>query len=131
MKGQYITTVKPSAPDADVESTAAADRCVPGSKWQTDRLPSLDRSFGLLFISKKVDTVEWARKEVAESNQLRNEGRKLADDRANIGLDMNETYPHLYRAFILFSQRIGAHFATHILVHDQLIVWRRNIARSR
>ncbi|KDN34824.1 hypothetical protein RSAG8_12122, partial [Rhizoctonia solani AG-8 WAC10335] len=120
-KGQDITTVKPPVPDADVESAAVADRYVPRSERPMHRLPPFKwLPFGLPFMGEKVDTIEWARKEVVESDQLLNEGRrKLADDRANIGVDMNENYPPLNSAFILFNQQIGAHIAAQILVHNQ------------
>ncbi|KDN35488.1 hypothetical protein RSAG8_11526, partial [Rhizoctonia solani AG-8 WAC10335] len=71
-------------------------------------------------MGEKVDTIEWARKEVVESDQLLNaRHRKLADGRANIGVDMNEYYPPLNSTIILFPQQIGPHIATQILVHNQ------------
>ncbi|KDN38254.1 hypothetical protein RSAG8_09653, partial [Rhizoctonia solani AG-8 WAC10335] len=71
-------------------------------------------------MGEKVDTIEWVSKEVVESDQLPDEGRrKFADDRANIGVDMNETYSHPYSAFILFNQQIGAHIAAQIRMHNQ------------
>ncbi|KDN38248.1 hypothetical protein RSAG8_09647, partial [Rhizoctonia solani AG-8 WAC10335] len=57
-------------------------------------------------MGEKVDTIKWARKE-------------LADGRANIGVDMNKNHPPLNSTIILFPQQIGPHIATQILVHNQ------------
>jgi hypothetical protein len=120
-KGQDITTVKPPVADADAERGTVADRYVPRSERPSHRLPPFKwLPFGLPFMGEKVDTIEWARKEVVESDQLLNEGRrKLAEDRSNVGVDMDENYPPLNSAFILFNQQIGAHMAAQITVHNQ------------
>ncbi|CUA76445.1 putative protein RSN1 [Rhizoctonia solani] len=71
-------------------------------------------------MGEKAGTIEWARNEVIESDQLLTKGRrKLAEDRANGGVDMNNNYPPLNSAFIFFNQQIGAHIAGQILVHNQ------------
>ncbi|KAH7332874.1 DUF221-domain-containing protein [Rhizoctonia solani] len=120
-KGKDITTVKSPISDADLENAQGADRFVPRSERPTHRLPPFKwLPFGLPFMGEKVDTIEWARKEVVQTDKLLVEGRqKLADDRANVGVDMEENYPPLNSAFILFNQQIGAHIAAQILVHNQ------------
>ncbi|KAG9125185.1 hypothetical protein FRC07_008627, partial [Ceratobasidium sp. 392] len=48
------------------------------------------------------------------------EGRKkLEADINNPGVDMDENYPPLNSAFILFDQQIGAHIAAQITVHNE------------
>ncbi|CAE6475354.1 unnamed protein product, partial [Rhizoctonia solani] len=120
-KGKDITTVKSPISDADLENAQGADRYVPRAERPTHRLPPFKwLPFGLPFMGEKVDTIEWARKEVVETDKLLIEGRqKLADDRANLGVNMDENYPPLNSAFILFNQQIGAHIAAQILVHNQ------------
>jgi hypothetical protein len=120
-KGKDITTIKPVVPD-DVEAGAPLpDRLVPRDQRPSHRLPPFTwLPFGLPFMGEKVDTIEWARKEVVESDQQLVEARrKLAADRANVGVDMEENYPPLNSAFILFHQQIGAHIAAQITVHNQ------------
>ncbi|QRW10341.1 tranport-associated late exocytosis protein [Ceratobasidium sp. AG-Ba] len=119
-KGKDITTVKPVVPD-DVEATPhLADKLVPRDQRPTHRLPAGFMPFALPFIGQKVDTIEWARKEVVEAEKELAEGRrKLAEDVANVGVDMDENYPPLNSAFILFNQQIGAHIAAQITVHNE------------
>ncbi|CUA76446.1 putative protein RSN1 [Rhizoctonia solani] len=120
-KGQDITTVAPPVLDSDLENVAVADRYVPRSERPTHRLaPFKWFPLALPFMGGKLDTIEWARKQVIESDQLLTEGcRKLAEDRANVGVDMDENYPPLNSVFILFNQQIGAHIVAQILVHNQ------------
>ncbi|CAE6413917.1 unnamed protein product [Rhizoctonia solani] len=83
-------------------------------------ISSLILRLGYRLMGEKVNTVEWARKAVGEAEMLLGEGRqKLADDRANLGVNMDEKYPPLISAFILFNQQIRAHIAAQILVHNQ------------
>ncbi|CUA67935.1 hypothetical protein RSOLAG22IIIB_07620 [Rhizoctonia solani] len=69
---------------------------------------------------EKVNAIDWARKQVVESDQLLTEDRrKLAKDRANVGVDMDENHTPLNWALILINQQIAAYFAAQILVHNQ------------
>ncbi|CAE6423927.1 unnamed protein product, partial [Rhizoctonia solani] len=84
------------------------------------RMYSLVLHLGYRLMGEKVDTVEWAHKAVGEAEMLLGEGRqKLADDQANLGVNMDEKYPPLILAFILFNQQIRAHITAQILVPNQ------------
>jgi len=101
-KGKDITTVKPVVPD-DVEAGAPLpDQLVPRDQRPSHRLPPFTwLPFGLPFMGEKVDTIEWARKEVVESEQqLVKARKKLADDRANVGVDIGRE---------LSSPQLGVH----------------------
>ncbi|KAG8725473.1 hypothetical protein FRC09_017611 [Ceratobasidium sp. 395] len=106
-KGKDATTVKPVVPD-DVESPAPCGSA--RSSWPTSNAPP----------PTKVDTIDWARREVAEADKELMEGRKNhADDRHNPGVDMEENYPPLNSAFIFVNQQIGTHIAAQITAHNK------------
>lgn len=105
-------------PDPNI---SLAEQLVPKEKRPTHRLPPLSfLPFGLPFMGKKVDSIEWAREEIVETTKLLNEGRaKLRADIAKPGIGDDETYPPLNSAFILFNQQISAHLAAQSLTHNE------------
>ncbi|WVN89028.1 uncharacterized protein L203_104244 [Cryptococcus depauperatus CBS 7841] len=98
-----------------------ADRLVPRSKRPTHRIkPSWSPfSLGFLGIGKKMDTIEWARREIAYCTE------ELEKSRAQLRRDIDtpgvtqENYPPLNSAFIHFNQQIAAHMAQQCLTHNQ------------
>jgi hypothetical protein len=92
-----------------------------------DRLISRDQrpqhrigaKWWLPFSGKKVDTIDWARREVSRTTRILEADRKqLADDIEKPGTE-GERYPPLNSAFIYFHQQIAAHLAAQIVLHDQ------------
>jgi hypothetical protein len=121
-KGKDIASVKAPVPKADLEpGFSQADKLVPRSQHPSHRLPPFKwLPFGLLFMGKKVDTIEWSCKERLEADAELKEGRRrLEQDRAKVGVDMDDNYHPLNSAFILLNQQIGAHIAAQITVHNQ------------
>ncbi|KAI0720717.1 DUF221-domain-containing protein [Cerioporus squamosus] len=125
----------PSIVDVERGDVALAEKLVPKNKRPTHRLPPVGfLPFGLPFMGKKVDSIEWARQEIKETNDaLRNARRTLARDVANssnlpepqtnhpdaLKADpaTSQTYPPLNSAFVLFNQQIAAHMAAQVLTH--------------
>lgn len=98
-----------------------ADRLVPRAKRPTYRKkPSwAPFSLGWLGIGEKIDTIDWARKEIAECTEGLEKGRiQLQKDIDTPGIG-KEMYPPLNSAFIHFHQQIAAHMAAQILAHNQ------------
>ncbi|KAL1946280.1 hypothetical protein VTO73DRAFT_15407 [Trametes versicolor] len=111
------------------------DILVPKNKRPSHRLPVFSwMPFSLSFIGKKVDTIEWARQELTETNQaLRQARHQLAPDVPtttdlpgehthgpdvfSAGPDTAQTYPPLNSAFILFNNQMAAHMAVQVLTH--------------
>ncbi|KAI0631057.1 DUF221-domain-containing protein [Trametes polyzona] len=125
----------PSILDAEQGDVTLAEKLVPKNKRPTHRLPPFSwLPFSLPLIGKKVDSIEWARQELAETNEaLREARRKLARDvaattnlpepetnhpdalKADPGT--SQTYPPLNSAFVLFNKQIAAHMAAQVLTH--------------
>ena len=59
-----------------------------------------------LFLSKKVDTIDWCRKELARLNM------EIEEDQKN-----PERYPLMSSAFIQFNHQVSAHMACQSLIH--------------
>jgi len=112
-----------------------ADRLVPRDQRPTHRLPLGFLPFGLPLISKKVDSIDWAKEEIERTNkELTDMQRVLAKEvnsmtRSSRMFNMSlremakeldkQTYPPLNSAFILFNNQMAAHMAAQILTHHE------------
>ncbi|KAI0819394.1 DUF221-domain-containing protein [Trametes gibbosa] len=126
---------EPSIIDAEQGDITLAEKLVPKTKRPTHRLPPFSwLPFSLPLMGKQVDSIEWARQELVETNEaLREARRQLSRDvmatsnlpeantnhpdafKADAGTA--QTYPPLNSAFILFNQQIAAHMAAQVLTH--------------
>ncbi|KAI5480450.1 AMP deaminase [Pseudohyphozyma bogoriensis] len=95
----------PSPSDLEADSSLAA-RYVPAKKRPSHKLGFL----GLF--GKKVDTIEWARDEIAETNRLLAEGTATLS-----GAEADAKYPPESAAFIQFNTQIAAHMFAQCLAH--------------
>lgn len=103
------------------EDLGRADQLVPRDKRPTHRIKPKWAPFGLGFlgVGQKVDTIDWARNEIATCAAGLQEGREqLHRDVQSVGTE-DDVYPPLNSAFIHFNQQIAAHMATQILVHHK------------
>ena len=112
-----------------------ADKLVPRDERPTHRLPLGFLPFGLPFISKKVDSINWAKEEIERTNKELNDMQRVLAKEVNsmtrssrlfnMSLrDMakeldKQTYPPLNSAFILFNNQMAAHMAAQILTHHE------------
>lgn len=98
-----------------------AEQLVPRDQRPTHRLPPFKfLPFGLPFMGEKVDTIDWCKNEIVETNRLLEEARgKLREDIDRPGVGEDEHYPPLNSAFILFNQQIAAHLAAQSLTHNE------------
>ncbi|KAK7677350.1 hypothetical protein QCA50_019680 [Cerrena zonata] len=132
--GQPLTA--PSVVDTERGDIPLAERLVPKDKRPSHRLPPFSfLPFGLPLMGQKVDTIDWAREEIAETSKLLKECRRtLARDVASSSsvavVETNEpdslkpesssqTYPPLNSAFVLFNRQIAAHLAAQALTHHE------------
>ncbi|KAG8853288.1 hypothetical protein FRB96_008373 [Tulasnella sp. 330] len=93
-----------------------AEQLVPREERPTHRLSVL----GFLPFGQKVDSIDWARNELMETNaELDRQRNQLRKDVDMPGTGENETYPPLNSAFVLFNQQIAAHLATNSLIHNE------------
>ncbi|KZS96318.1 DUF221-domain-containing protein [Sistotremastrum niveocremeum HHB9708] len=120
-KGQEISE-KPQVNEAG--NGSFADTFVPRDKRPTHRLPVSPLPFALPFIGKKVDTIEWAREEIATTSTALDAGREAYDADSNMVVSRisdlkSQQYPPLNSAFVLFNQQIAAHLAAQSLTHNE------------
>lgn len=125
------------------KNMSLAEALVPKDQRPTHRLPAGFLPFSLPLIGKKVDSIEWARNEIVETNALLKEQRlSLAKDVAQTSADdahpglpppetnhpdamkaaedtkvSGQTYPPMNSAFVLFNKQIAAHLAAQTLTH--------------
>jgi hypothetical protein len=111
---------KAPTPTADVELNGQSVLdLVPRNKRPTHRLPLGFMPFSLPLIGKKVDSIDWAKEQIATTNKLLDEGRaKFNQDIVREGTGEDEHFPPLNSAFILFNQQIAAHLAAQALIHN-------------
>lgn len=127
--------------DDKEKNVSLVEALVPKDKRPTHRLPVGFIPFSLPLIGKKVDSIDWARTEIAETSTLLKEQRlTLAKDvvmtsAEDAGLPPAETnhpdalkplkddalggqtYPPYNSAFVLFNKQIAAHMALQTLTH--------------
>ena len=105
--------------EVEPKSMRLADQLVPRSQRPTLRLKPkwAPFSLGFLGIGTKVDTIEWARKEIEEIEpQLEKSREQLREDALSPGTE-GDTYPPRSSAFIRFRSQIAAHLAAEALAH--------------
>ncbi|RSH91201.1 hypothetical protein EHS25_009500 [Saitozyma podzolica] len=105
----------------DNATLSRADQLVPRGQRPMTRLKPSWAPFGLGFlgIGEKVDTIDWARKEIAECSEgLEKSREQLRQDVESPGTK-EDNYPPLNSAFIHFNQQIAAHMAVQCLPHHQ------------
>ena len=100
-----------------------AEEIVPENARPKRRLPLHPFPFAIPFLSKKVDTIDWARGEIQETTRLLTEERnKFKNDgegqRRRKG-KKKEDYPLLNSVFIQFNEQISAHLAIQALLHHE------------
>ncbi|KAG1716824.1 hypothetical protein ID866_346, partial [Astraeus odoratus] len=123
------------ADDADQaeRDITLAERLVPKDQRPTHRLPPGPLPFSLPLMGEKVDTIEWARNEIATCTALLREARQTITEESSLPVpeDVNDdgrvdrndlpaqTYAPLNSAFITFNQQIAAHMAYCMLTHHE------------
>jgi calcium permeable stress-gated cation channel len=114
---------KGSAPEElEANDVNLADQLVPRKKRPTHRIKPGFLPFGLPFIGKEVDSIDWAKLEIVRLTKELNEGRAVLeseDQRFSDGDASKKslTYPPVNSAFILFNNQMAAHMAVQTLTH--------------
>jgi calcium permeable stress-gated cation channel len=92
--------------------THPSDAYVPRGDRPTHRLPVL----GFLPLGRKVDSIDWATKEINDTTELLDKERAILLEQEG---DVSEKYPPLNSVFVLFNQQIAAHLAAQSLTHNE------------
>lgn len=122
-------------PDAQSGELSLADKLVPRDQRPTHRLPIGFLPFGLPLIGTKVDSIDWAKEQIEQTNNELNEMQKVLAKEVNsmtkssrlfnmslreMSEELNkQAYPPLNSAFILFNNQMAAHMAAQILTHHE------------
>nr|XP_019042928.1 hypothetical protein I302_08637 [Kwoniella bestiolae CBS 10118]OCF21858.1 hypothetical protein I302_08637 [Kwoniella bestiolae CBS 10118] len=108
-------------PFPSIDELGRADQLVPRNKRPTYRIKPKWAPFGLGFlgIGKKVDAIDWARKEIQYCTEGLEKGRAQLEEDINSPGTSDDHYPPLSSAFIHFNQQIAAHMAAQCLTHNQ------------
>lgn len=89
-----------------------SDQFIPRGDRPTHRLPVL----GFLPLGRKVDSIDWATKEITETTEILEKERALLAEQEG---GEKEKYPPLNSVFVLFNQQIAAHLAAQSLTHNE------------
>lgn len=108
------------SPPIDPSKLGLADQLVPRNMRPTMRLKPKWAPFGLgwMGVGEKVDTIDWARKEIETTSQGLEDSRKTLRIDVDTPGTVGEKYPPLNAAFIHFNQQIAAHMAAQSLAHN-------------
>jgi calcium permeable stress-gated cation channel len=120
VKGTRPLTAASVHSNADIErDIALAEKLVPREQRPTHRLLLWAwLPFGIPFTGKKVDSIDWAREEIARCNEVLEQGRlQWRKDVASDDDNADDMYKPLNSAFVLFKQQIAAHLALQSLTH--------------
>ncbi|EIN08427.1 DUF221-domain-containing protein [Punctularia strigosozonata HHB-11173 SS5] len=100
-----------------------AEKLVPRADRPTHRLKAKGFEwlpFSLPFMGEKVDSIDWARQELARTSMgLKRARRDYRADVQSADDSTNDTYPPLNSAFVLFNKQIAAHLAAQSLAHHE------------
>ncbi|WVR05022.1 hypothetical protein IAU60_002034 [Kwoniella sp. DSM 27419] len=118
---QASQTPPDEPPFPSIDDLGKADQLVPRNKRPQTRLKPKWAPFGLGFlgIGQKIDTIDWARKEIAYCTAELEKGREQLEKDIDSPGTSQDYYPPLNSAFIHFNQQIAAHMAAQCLVHNQ------------
>jgi hypothetical protein len=103
------------------KSQPLVDQLVPRAKRPTFTQKPKWAPFGLgwLGIGTKIDTIDWARKEIATCSAALERGRETLQNDVNSEGSEQDYYPPLSSAFVHFNSQMAAHMAFQCLAHNR------------